>query len=61
MGSEIDEGEGWLMATRATFRPLLIALLLALLAQGCANDGTATDSGKRGGFYGGVSGAGTWP
>ena len=49
------------MAMKAAFRPALIALVLTLLAQGCANDGTATDNGKQGGFYGGVSGGGTWP
>ena len=44
------------MAMKAAFRPALIALVLALLAQGCADDGAASDNGRRGGFYGGVSG-----
>ena len=49
------------MAMKAAFRPALIALVLALLTQGCVNNGTATDNSKRGGFYGGVLGADTWP
>jgi hypothetical protein len=41
--------------------PALLGLLLALLAAGCADDRDASDSDKRGGFYGGVSAGGTRP
>jgi hypothetical protein len=39
----------------------LLVLLAALLAAGCANDGTASDNARPGGFYGGISGGGTRP
>jgi len=41
--------------------PLLLALVAALLAAGCANKDTASDNNQRGGFYGGVSAGGTRP
>jgi hypothetical protein len=37
------------------------ALLLVLLTAACANNGDALDGDKHNGFYGGISGAGTWP
>ena len=45
------------------FWPALIGLLLSLLAAGCAESesGAASDNDKHSGFYGGVSGGGTWP
>jgi hypothetical protein len=46
---------------RAALRPLLIGVVLATLAHGCADIGTSSESDRRGGFYGGVSGGGTWP
>jgi hypothetical protein len=39
----------------------LIGLLLSLLAAGCADSGAASDNDKHNGFYGGISGGGTWP
>ena len=40
----------------------VLGLLLCLLTSGCADSGSSTsDSDKRGGFYGGVSGGGSWP
>ena len=41
--------------------PLLFGLVATLLAAGCVNKDTASDSDKRGGFYGGVSAGGTRP
>jgi hypothetical protein len=41
--------------------PVLLGLLLALSAAGCADDRAASDGDKRGGFYGGVSAGGTRP
>jgi len=41
--------------------PILLWLLVSLLSAGCADNGAASDNGKRGGFYGGISGGGTWP
>jgi hypothetical protein len=38
-----------------------IVLLLVLLIAACASNGEASDSDKHSGFYGGISGAGTWP
>jgi hypothetical protein len=38
-----------------------VVLLLALLTAACASTGQASDSDKQNGFYGGISGAGTWP
>jgi hypothetical protein len=39
----------------------LLALLVSLLMAGCADNGAASDNQRRGGFYGGISGGGTWP
>jgi hypothetical protein len=39
----------------------VIALMLSLTAVGCADPGSASDNGKRGVFYGGVSAGGTRP
>jgi len=40
----------------------LLGLTLCLLSSACADSGGSTsDSDKRGGFYGGVSGGGSWP
>ena len=39
----------------------VIGLLLALVAAGCADSGTASDNDKRGVLYGGVSAGGTRP
>ena len=41
--------------------PILLMLLLTLSAAGCADNAAPSDSDKRGGFYSGVSGGGTWP
>jgi hypothetical protein len=41
--------------------PYLFGLLLALLTAGCAANGSVSDNDRRGGFYGGISGGGTWP
>ena len=49
------------MRSKTTRWPALIGLLLSLLAAGCAANGESADSDKRGGFYGGISGGGTWP
>ena len=38
-----------------------LGLLVALLVAGCADNAAPWDSDKRGGFYGGISGSGTWP
>jgi hypothetical protein len=48
------------MTVRARW-PILLGLLMVLLAAGCADSSASPDSDKRGGFYGGVSGGGTWP
>ena len=40
---------------------VLLALLLTVLAAGCAASGTASDKDERRGFYGGISGGGTVP
>ena len=40
---------------------LLLALLTAGLTAGCADPGSTSDNDKRGVFYGGVTGGGTWP
>jgi hypothetical protein len=47
----------------------LLGLLVILMAAGCANSRDTSDANnrdtsdndKRGGFYGGISGGGTWP
>ena len=39
----------------------VIALMLSLLAAGCADRDTASDNDKRGVFYGGVSAGGARP
>ena len=39
----------------------VLMLLMALSAAGCVGDTAPSDSDKRGGFYGGISGGGTWP
>jgi len=39
---------------------ILLMLLLALSAAGCANNPAPSDGDKRGGFYGSISGGGTW-
>jgi len=39
----------------------VLGLLLCLLTSGCADSGSSSDNDKRGGFYGGVSGGGSWP
>ncbi len=44
-----------------TLWPVLIGMLVALLSAGCADNGGASGDDKRGGFYGGISGGGTWP
>ena len=49
------------IAIWAGLRPLLIGVALVLLAQGCADSGASSDTDKHGGFYGGISGGGTWP
>ena len=41
--------------------PILLMLLLALGAVGCADNAASSDGDKRGGFYSGVSGGGAWP
>jgi hypothetical protein len=41
--------------------PLLLGLLVLLLAPACADNGSASDNDRRGGFYGGISGGGSWP
>ena len=40
---------------------VLTALVFALLVVGCAGSGSASDNDQHGGFYGGISGGGTWP
>ena len=40
---------------------VLLGLLASLLTAACADNGTASDNDKRGGFYGGISDGGTWP
>jgi hypothetical protein len=40
---------------------VLTALGFVFLAVGCAGSGTASDNDEHGGFYGGISGGGTWP
>ena len=47
------------MRTRRGF--VVIGLLLALLAAGCADTGATSDNDKRGVFYGGVSAGGARP
>ena len=47
------------MTMRALW-PILL-MLLALSAASCADNAAPSDSDKRGGFYGGISGSGTWP
>lgn len=63
MGSEIDAGEGRRITRRMDIVrwPALCGLLASLLTAGCADSGAASDNDKRGGFYGGMSGGGTWP
>ena len=39
----------------------VIALMLSLMAAGCADPGSASDNDKRGVFYGGVSAGGMRP
>jgi len=39
---------------------ILLMLLLALSAAGCVDNPAPSDSDQRGGFYGGISGGGTW-
>ena len=39
----------------------VMALMLSLVAAGCADSGAASDNDKRGVFYGGVSAGGTRP
>jgi hypothetical protein len=39
----------------------VMALMLSLVAAGCADTGAASDNDKRGVFYGGVSAGGTRP
>jgi len=39
----------------------VIALMLSLMAAGCADPDSASDNDKRGVFYGGVSAGGTLP
>jgi hypothetical protein len=39
----------------------LLGLLLTLFAFACTDDRSASESDKRGGFYGGVSAGGTRP
>ena len=44
----------------ACWSPLL-GFLVTLLVSGCADKDIASDSDKRGGFYGGISAGGTRP
>ena len=46
---------------KALRRPALIGLLISLLAAGCVDSDAASDKDRHGSFYGGISGAGTWP
>ena len=39
----------------------VMALMLSLVAAGCADSGAASDNDERGVFYGGVSAGGTRP
>jgi hypothetical protein len=54
-----DEGVGY-VSMRPTRWFLVIGLLLSLSVAGCAADGGGSDTDKRGGFYGGITGGGTW-
>jgi len=60
MGPEIDERKV-AMPIKIARWPLLFGLVATLLAGGCANKDTTSDSDKRGGFYGGISAGGTRP
>ena len=40
---------------------VLTVLVFGFLVVGCAASDTASDNDKHGGFYGGISGGGTWP
>ena len=60
VGSEIDEREGGRIAVFSRVAAVFM-LLMALSAAGCAGNTAPSDSDKRGGFYGGISGGGTWP
>jgi len=41
---------------------LLLGLVVSLLTAGCADNGAASDNDRHGGgFYGGISGGGSWP
>ena len=48
-------------AMRPWFRLAIIGILLSLVGGGCADTGASSGNDKRGIFYGGVSGGGTWP
>jgi catechol 2,3-dioxygenase-like lactoylglutathione lyase family enzyme len=60
VGSEIDAREGrWIV--RQTRWSILLGLLASLVAAACADSGASSDNDRRGGFYAGISGGGTWP
>jgi len=40
---------------------ILLGFLLALLVAGCVDSGNSSDSDRRGGLYGGISGGGLRP
>src|SRR5580692_3967705 len=54
-----NDGLGERMKRRRWFS--VMALMLSLLAAGCADSGATSDNDKRGVFYGGVSAGGTRP
>ena len=54
-----NDGVGERMKRRHWFS--VMALMLSLVAAGCADSGATSDNDKRGVFYGGVSAGGTRP
>ena len=58
-GHPRNDGVGERMKRRHWFS--VMALMLSLVAAGCADSGAASDNDKRGVFYGGVSAGGTRP
>jgi len=54
-----NDGVGERMKRRRWFS--VMALMLSLLAAGCADSGATSDNDKRGVFYGSVSAGGTRP